>query len=68
MEVYRVVRVMERPRGEGESKNFLLKESKKLQIKSTLYFDFRDRCVIHLLSLRCCCFFVVAKIGKNGIK
>ena len=29
MEEYRVVRVMERPRGEGGSKNLLLKELKK---------------------------------------
>ena len=36
----RVVRVMERPKGEGGSRHFLLKELKKLQIKSTLYFDF----------------------------
>ena len=40
VEGYGVLRVMERPRAEGGSKNFLLKEFKKLQIKSTHYFDF----------------------------
>ena len=64
MEGCRGVGVMGRPRGEGESKNFLSKHFIKTANEFySLFFIFRERCVIQLLC--CCCCFSFCKNKKK---